>query len=194
MTAEFSPSCERNKDPILSVLTEQFSNTSKVLEIGSGTGQHAVYFAPQLLHLFWQCSDLIANHPSILAWQQEQPSNNLGAPVEFCIGEHEWPIQDADAVFTANTTHIMQPDEAKLMMQLIAKNLPKNGVFCQYGPFNINGQFTSESNQSFDHNLKMQGYGGIRDIDELVSWGEGLTLVDKISMPANNMILIWKKR
>lgn len=193
MTATFSQSCENNKNAILDVLMQQFASVKNVLEIGSGTGQHGVYFAPRLPHLFWQSSDLVENHPSILAWQEQQPSDNLGAPIEFCVGINDWPMPNADGIFTANTTHIMQPQEARLMMQLVAHNLPEGGVFCQYGPFNVNGRFTSHSNELFDQSLRERGYGGIRDIDELVTWGEGLRLVETVTMPANNITLVWNK-
>lgn len=194
MTARYSQACENNQAPILQVLSQHFANTRKVLEIGSGTGQHCVYFARRLSHLFWQPSDLIVNHPSILAWQQQQPSDNLGPPIAFCVGQHPWPLIEVDGVFTANTTHIMQPSEAKLMMQLVAENLPVGGFFCQYGPFNINGGYTSESNRQFDQSLQAQGYGGIRDIDELTDWAQGLELCDKVPMPANNLTLVWSKK
>lgn len=195
MSMKFSQACENNQEPILQVLSEYFASATKVLEIGSGTGQHAVYFAPRLPHLTWQCSDVVENHESILAWQTHSPSVNVVAPLEFCVGQHAWPIAGADAVFTANTTHIMQRDEAKLMMQMVAQHLPKDGVFCQYGPFNVGGQYTSLSNQEFDRNLRAGGYGGICDIEELVAWAvtddAELQLREHIQMPANNMILVW---
>jgi SAM-dependent methyltransferase len=193
MTMAFSQACENNKLPILAELKRHLAHCHDVLEIGSGTGQHSVYFAPGLPHLRWHCSDVAENHPSIVAWQQEYPADNLLAPQVFKVGRDPWPNVHADAVFSANTAHIMQPLEVQTMLQLIGKNLAKGGVFCQYGPFNINGHYTSESNERFDQHLLNEGYGGIRDIAELKEWGTRLSLVDKIQMPANNLLLVWHK-
>ncbi|MEP2651970.1 MAG: DUF938 domain-containing protein [Paraglaciecola sp.] len=189
----FSQSCENNKQVILNVLELVLKDSSNLLEIGSGTGQHAVYLGEQLSHLTWQTSDMKQNHKGILAWLAESSANNIYAPVEFTLGKSDWPQGEFDAVFTANTTHIMQPSEAKLMMQMVAQNLSHGGIFCQYGPFNINGQYTSESNQSFDEHLEAEGCGGIRSIEELVVWANGMTLEEKVEMPANNFILVWRK-
>ena len=193
MHKPFSQSCENNKQPILEVLERVLADTQKLLEIGSGTGQHAVYLAPHLTHLQWQTSDMPNNHNGILAWLADSQATNIQPPVEFTIGQNDWPSKAFDTVFTANTTHIMQVDEAKSMMEMVSENLPKGGVFCQYGPFNINGQYTSDSNKAFDQYLQQQKCGGIRDIEELQTWAKELTLIEKIPMPANNFIFHWKK-
>ena len=192
MTKAFSGSCERNQQPILQALSRLFKESKQVLEIGSGTGQHAVFFAQQLPHLLWYTSDCKTNHPSIHAWMDEFPSQNLIAPCEFLIGQQPWPTISMDGIFTANTTHIMQQSEAKQMMEMIAANLQKDGFFCQYGPFDVDGYYTSESNREFDLYLQQNGCGGIRDINELREWGKGLQLVEKITMPANNFLLVWQ--
>ncbi|MBR7887778.1 DUF938 domain-containing protein [Marinomonas sp. A79] len=192
MTKEFSPSCERNQQPILDQLSLYFKDAKNVLEIGSGTGQHAVYFSERLPHLTWNTSDMLDYHGSILAWMAEAKLSNLVAPFEFHFGKNDWPSLDIDAVFTANTTHIMQREEARLMMQTIAKNLASGGIFCQYGPMNINGEYTSEGNREFDQNLRERGCGGICDVAELEEWAGSMALVEKISMPANNTLLVWK--
>lgn len=191
----FSQACENNKLPILQCLQGAFTNTRQVLEIGSGTGQHAVFFAANLPHLTWQTSDLPVNHPSILAWQVEQPVSNLRAPVPFTIGLDDWPRTKPafDGVFTANTTHIMQPQQVRLMMQLVSRQLPAGGVFCQYGPFNENGDYTSESNREFDLYLQAQGYGGIQDIAQLQNWAGCLLLQKQAKLPANNQLLVWQQ-
>ncbi|WP_099034899.1 DUF938 domain-containing protein [Lacimicrobium alkaliphilum] len=196
MSKPFSQACENNQQPILDVLKTAFADTRSVLEIGSGTGQHAVFLAANLPHLRWQTSDMPVHHPGINAWIDEFPSPDLIRPLSFTVGEDCWPESKFDGVFTANTTHIMQVDEARLMMQLVADNLPSGGVFCQYGPFNINGQYTSDSNQAFDQSLKSRGCGGIRDISELRSWaeGRGLVLSRRYQLPANNQLLEWRKR
>lgn len=193
MEKRFSQACENNKVPILCELEKHFASSTQVLEIGSGTGQHAAYFAPRLLHLRWWTSDMPANHPSIQAWLADLESDNVQAPKPFTIGQDEWPVA-VDAVFSANTAHIMQVHEVELMMQLIGKHLPQGGVFCQYGPFNVNGQYTSQSNAAFDQHLANEGCGGIRDISELESWAHELILTERVSMPANNFLLVWKRR
>lgn len=189
----FSQACENNKQPILDVLSRVFAKCTSILEIGSGTGQHAVFFAAKLHHLAWYTSDRPDYHRGIKMWLQDTEVKNLHPPVAFTVGGNDWPIASVDGVFTANTTHIMQPSEAQLMMQLVAKNLSSGGVFCQYGPFTIDGQYTSESNRVFDQHLSEQNCGGIRDIHELVKWAVPLTLIETIAMPANNFLLVWKK-
>jgi len=189
----FSQACENNKQPILDVLIRVLANRKCLLEIGSGTGQHAAYFAPRLPYLDWHTSDIPNNHIGINAWLEGIQTDNLHCPISFTIGINSWPSKDFDAVYTANTAHIMQPSEAKLMMQLVADNLPVGGLFCQYGPYNFQGQYTSESNAAFDQHLEEQGCGGIRDIDELTLWAKPLTLIEKVPMPANNFMLIWQK-
>ncbi|QUM77071.1 DUF938 domain-containing protein [Moritella sp. 24] len=193
MTKCFSPSVERNKHVISEQLTVYFKQSQDVLEIGSGTGQHAIHFAHKMPHLNWHTSDMPENHASVKAWILESGSENITNPVKFTVGHDSWPDVNVDAVFTANTTHIMQPDEAQAMMEMVASHLPKGGVFCQYGPMIVNGDYTSDSNREFDDSLKQRGFGGIRDIEQLESWARGMTLVTKIPMPANNFLLVWKK-
>lgn len=190
----FCQASENNKHAIIEVLKTHFEGASKVLEIGSGTGQHAVHFAPLLAHLEWQPTDVQDNHPGILAWMEEFPCQNLLSPMEYVVGEHEWSFDGIDAVFTANTAHIMAPEITRLMMETVSHHLPTGGVFCQYGPFNVNGQYTSEGNRQFDAHLKNEGCGGIRDIDELLSWATELSLAEQVAMPANNFLLVWIKR
>ena len=190
----FSQACENNKRAILGVLERTFANCKQVLEIGSGTGQHAVFFAEHLSHLIWHTSDQPQYHAGVQAWLAEASLDNISAPVAFTVGRDDFPHIDVDGVFTANTAHIMQKEEAKLLMELIASNLPQNGVFCQYGPFTHSGKFTSQSNQAFHLSLIERGYGGYRDIDELTAWAGELSLKEVIDMPANNHMLIWQKR
>ena len=191
----YSPSCENNRQPIIAQLKVFFADCRSVLEIGSGTGQHAVYFAPELPHLHWQTSDVEVNHGSINAWLEELKAENIAPPILFKVGVNDWPDGQYDAVYSANTAHIMQREEVQTMMQLIADKLPDGGVFCQYGPFTENGQFSSDSNAQFHHQLVAQGYGGYRDIEQLSEWvaHAGLTLHEKINMPANNLMLVWRK-
>ena len=132
------------------------------------------------------------NHDSIKAWLADCEAENVEGPIPFTVGQDDWPAE-VDGVFSANTAHIMQVHESELMMRLVGKHLPTGGVFCQYGPFNVNGQYTSESNAAFDQHLAAEGCGGIRDINELQAWATNLTLVERVSMPANNFLLVWKR-
>ena len=189
----FCQASENNKDAILAALQVHFSGCHKILEIGSGTGQHASYFSRQLPNLIWQCSDMPANHGSIRAWAGEPPPPNWRAPLPFTIGLDNWPVEGADGVFSANTAHIMQVDEVRLMMELVGRALPRAGTFCLYGPFNQSGEYNSEGNRQFDLQLRAEGYGGLRDIDELKTWAGHLSLTDIQAMPANNRLLVWRK-
>lgn len=191
----FSQACENNRQPILKVLNKVLVDKKKLLEIGSGTGQHAVYFAPRLSHLQWHTSDMPDKHSGISSWIKQVAVSNLHQPLAFTIGADDtniWPIANIDAVYTANTTHIMQPSEAQTMMQLVANNLPVGGIFCQYGPYTFQGRHSSESNKSFDQHIIGQGCGGIRDIEELKLWANNMDLLEIVTMPANNFLLIWK--
>jgi cyclopropane fatty-acyl-phospholipid synthase-like methyltransferase len=196
MDKRFCQATENNKEAILTALKVRFSNSKKVFEIGSGTGQHAIHFAPQLAHLVWVTADMQENHDTIKAWISDFPSTNIHGPLFYKVGESEWPLSGVDAVFSANTAHIMQPEVTQLMMTSVAENLPAGGVFCLYGPFNVDGEYTSEGNESFDAHLAREGCGGIRDISELESWvaDKNLVLEERVSMPANNFLLVWRKK
>ena len=170
----FSQACENNKRAILSVLERAFANCHQVLEIGSGTGQHAVFLAEYLPHLIWHTSDQPHYHAGITAWLTDSNVRNVKPPIAFTVGQDAFPDIDIDGIFTANTAHIMQKEEAKLLMESVALHLPKGGIFCQYGPFTHSGKFTSESNQTFHFSLLERGYGGYRDIDELNARSERL--------------------
>ncbi|GGF52780.1 DUF938 domain-containing protein [Alteromonas lipolytica] len=195
MTKPFSQACENNKAPILAVLESVFSQATRVLEIGSGTGQHAVHFAAALPHVQWQTSDVPAHHEGINAWLNEAALPNLLPPVALQVGKDAFPASGYDAVYSANTAHIMFADEVALMMTGIAELLPDGGVFCQYGPFIQQGEFSSESNRAFHHNLLLRGLGGYKSIEDLQAWsGVSLKLKDIIAMPANNLCLLWQKQ
>ncbi|MCW8092855.1 DUF938 domain-containing protein [Alteromonas sp. ASW11-130] len=193
MNKPFSQACENNKVPILQILKSAFAHSRRVLEIGSGTGQHAVFFAPRLPHLIWQTSDQPQYHAGILEWISESPSSNLKPPLSLTVGESAWPTHTYDGMFTANTAHIMQKHETKLMMEQVSQHLPEGGMFCQYGPFTQDGVFSSQSNREFHQQLIESGYGGYRDISELTLWAEPLKLLAINPMPANNLLLVWQK-
>lgn len=190
----YSQACENNKAPILQVLSREFADARRVLEIGSGTGQHAVYFAKQLPHLIWQTSDVTANHPTINQWLSAYPSDNLRRPIELDLRRPIEPAGSFDAVFTANTLHIIAWPLVERLFALVAEILPIGGKFGIYGPFNYQGQFTSDSNRQFDALLKGRDpNSGIRDISaiERLAQVHGLSLQEDYAMPANNRLLLF---
>ena len=142
----YSEACDQNKLPILKVLREVFADRSRVLEIGSGTGQHAVYFGMQLPHLVWQTSDLAGHHAGIMAWLEEYQPANVRPPLKLNMDEEGWPDENFDAVFSANTAHIMSWPQVERMFAGVGSILPANGVFALYGPFNYRSHYTSDSN------------------------------------------------
>ena len=191
----YAEACDRNREPILEVLRERFADRRRVLEIGSGTGQHAVYFAPALPHLIWQTSDLEANLAGIRMWIEEADLSNVLAPLELAaVGP--WPTGHFDACFTANTLHIMSWPEVCALFEGLSAVLTDDAVLAVYGPFNYDGRFTSESNASFDAWLKQRNSrSGIRDfadVDALVR-SIGFTLVEDRAMPANKRTLVWRR-
>lgn len=204
----FSQACENNKQPILSVLQKELVGYSQVLEIGAGTGQHSVYFAPRLAHLTWQTSDVLAHHATINAWHDAHPASNLYKPLALDLTTDSLPTsinsetsissndKAYDAVFTANTLHIISWSLVEQLFDLVGEALPINGKLIAYGPFNENGQYTSVGNQQFDKVLRQRdANSGIRDKADIVALAEKnqLTLAKVYPMPANNQLLIFKK-
>jgi len=192
---QFSDACEENKEPILAVLRAELAGCRAVLEIGSGTGQHAVHFSRHLNHLLWQPSDLAASHDSIEAWRTEAGLPNLLPPLLLDVAAKHWPDCNVDAVFSANTTHIMGWPEVVAMFTGIGALLKTGGVFCLYGPFNYDGRYTSDSNARFDHWLKQRDpRSGLRNVEDLVELATagGLQLTRDHTMPVNNRLLVWR--
>ena len=192
-----SDACERNKGPILEILREVFAGCTSILEIGSGTGQHAVYFARHMPHIFWQTSELLDNHPGIAAWLGEASLPNVTAPLTLDVENKPWPMIGADAVFTANTVHIISWPQVEALFSGVGAILPEGGVFALYGPFNYGGRFTSESNARFDLWLKSRDpLSGVRDFEALDALARtaGLILTHDYEMPANNRTLVWCKQ
>jgi cyclopropane fatty-acyl-phospholipid synthase-like methyltransferase len=192
----FSESCEQNKLPILEVLRHYLASARQVLEIGSGTGQHAVYFAARFPHLTWIASDVPVHHPGIEAWLAEADLENVSGPLVLDVNQPDWPLLACDAVFSANTVHIMNWSSVQNMFAGIGRVLQTEGIFCLYGPFNYQGRYTSDSNARFDTWLKARDpASGIRDFEALVALAEqaGLMLLADHAMPANNHLLVWRK-
>jgi hypothetical protein len=183
----FSEACERNRAPILAILQRTFKDVKRVLEIGSGTGQHAACFARELPHLVWQASDVAENLPGIREWVSS-PS-----PIELDV-DQRWPAVEADAVFSANTCHIMSWPQVERMFAGIGALAPR--VFVLYGPFNYDGKPTSESNARFDAMLRARDpASGLRDFEAIAALARsrGMTLYEDNPMPANNRLLVFAR-
>lgn len=189
-----APSCEKNREPILEVLRQHFADRNHVLEIGSGTGQHAIFFAEHLPHLIWQSSDLAENLPGITAWLDEAALPNTPPPLPLDVRE-TWPVQRYDAIFSANTLHIMPWAAVETLFAGLTGIMVRNAKLAIYGPFNYDGQFTSDSNASFDCWLKEKApHQGIRDFEKVHALAQeaGLLLLEDRAMPSNNRCLVWQ--
>ncbi|MBB6092336.1 SAM-dependent methyltransferase [Povalibacter uvarum] len=197
MTARpHSEACDRNKDPILAVLKGWFLRPGVVLEIGAGTGQHAVHFAQALPHLQWTSTDREENLEGIRQWLDEAALPNLKGPLALDVLQAEWPLTKADYAFSANTAHIMGWPAVEAMFVGVGRVLEAGGRFCLYGPFNRNGEFTSDSNRAFDEMLRSRDpVMGIRDDRALFELGRrnGLGVLADHSMPAKNRLLVFGK-
>ncbi len=192
----FAESCEQNKEPILAVLREVFADRVRVLEIASGTGQHAIHFGRAMPHLLWQTSELAHNHPGIRTWLDEAALSNVLAPVEIDVDHERWPVDEVDAVFNANTVHIVSWARVERMFAGIGRVLVSGGVLCLYGPFNYGGRYFAESNARFDVWLKDRDPdSGVRDFEALnrLAEAQGMILAADRPMPSDNRTLVWKK-
>jgi cyclopropane fatty-acyl-phospholipid synthase-like methyltransferase len=196
----FHPSSEENKQAILEAIAPRLATAKAVLEIGSGSGQHAVHFAQALSGLRWQCSDLPEQLPGIRLWLEEAQGANLPPPISLDMDDADWdkPLQGQgyDAVFSANTAHIMSLSQVERLFLGVGALLPAGGVFLLYGPFSCDGKHNSESNRRFDQSLRMRDpLSGVRDIRELERFAarSGLRLEAVIPMPVNNRTLVWRR-
>jgi SAM-dependent methyltransferase len=201
--APLSEACERNKGPILEVLRTVLPASRRVLEIGSGTGQHAAHFSANLPHLRWQPTDTAEYLPVLRRRLQLERPRNLREPLELDVRHHPWPVEAADAVFTANTLHIMDWSAVQELFRGIGTVLRARAsqgtappeVLCIYGPFRYGGRYTSESNVAFDRFLQERDpRSGIRDFDAVnaLAQSQGLHLQADHAMPANNQLLVWQ--
>ena len=190
----YAESCERNQRPILEVLTQEFSDIRTVLEVGSGTGQHAIFFGARLPHLVWQTSDLAHAHAGILTWLAEAKLDNVRPPLAIDVNDDDWGIDSVEAIYTANTMHILSWKSISRMFAGFGKILAPSARVALYGPFRFDGQYTSESNAAFDRHLRSRDpLGGIRDFESLdeLAQRQGLRLRHNYSLPSNNQILVW---
>ncbi|MGZ8195061.1 MAG: DUF938 domain-containing protein [Methylosarcina sp.] len=192
----FSQSCENNKDPILQVIRTIFDRPVTVWEIGSGTGQHACYFARQLPHIQWQPTDLDDRLQGIRLWLECERPGNVKPPLKLDVADLKWPCRTIEALFTANTLHIMSWEKVRLFFKGFSIHAAKGAIVCIYGPFNYRGTYTSHSNARFDQWLKARDpLSGIRDFEEVefLARQNGLALLKDVPMPANNRLLILNK-
>ncbi|QDG77530.1 DUF938 domain-containing protein [Labrenzia sp. PHM005] len=200
----FSAAADRNKDVIRDTLRPILEKRHRVLEIGSGTGQHAVHITTALPHITWQCSDLAENIPGITERLNASENPRTPAPLALDVAETPWPLpapdtsQAFDAIFTANTLHIMSFGHVEQFFGRVAEVLStKKGVLCVYGPLKYGGDFTTESNAAFDVQLKdWNPVSGIRDFEALdaLAQNAGLTFSADHKMPANNQLVVWERQ
>jgi hypothetical protein len=191
----FSEACERNKKPILEALGQVFPTSGLVLEIGSCTGQHLVFFAPSFPELSWQPSDQMDNLEGLSARIRLEGGPNILEAIELDVTK-QWPGQLFDAVYSSNTAHIMSWESVCAMFAGVGGCLLPGGVFCLYGPFNEEGRFSSVSNQEFDSGLRARdATQGIRDLEALdtLASGQQMKLQQQFRLPANNCLLVFRK-
>lgn len=191
----WSEAAQNNAAPILEILRHEFRECTEVLEIGSGTGQHAVHFASRLRHLRWQTSDLEENHTGIAAWLDDAGLTNVLAPLSLDVSRARINTR-YDAVYSANTAHIMSFDAVIRMLALVGTVLRVGGVFCLYGPFRRFGKFNTSSNAHFDASLRLRhATMGIRDLEDLdnACVKHGLRRSSLYAVPANNLVVVWQK-
>lgn len=199
----FSAAADRNKDVILETLRPYLKNRQKVLEIGSGNGQHAIHVTSALPHISWQCSDLAENVLGIADRLSADGNQRTPAPLALDVAAPPWPLpspdteEAVDAIFTANTLHIMSFDHVEQFFERVAEGLShENGVLCVYGPLKYGGDFTTDSNAAFDLQLKSWNpVSGIRDFEALdvLAQKAGLAFTADHKMPANNQLVVWER-
>ena len=190
----FSEACERNKEPILAVLRGAFARCTHVLEIGSGTGQHAVHFALALPQIVWQPTETEEAMPALRKRIFAEGPKNLRAPVQLDVTVTPWDVRKVDGVFTANTLHIMHWPQVEALFANLPAVMKPETVLAVYGPFRYGGEFTSSSNREFDEMLRARDPGsGIRDFEDVNALAEraGFRLIADHRMPANNQTLVW---
>lgn len=198
MTAKLTwPAPERNKQPIFEVLSRVAPSSGTLLELASGTGQHAVYFASRLPGLVYQPTDVDdANLVSIAAWQSEAKLSNLLAPLRLNVLEEPWPVGEVQVVYNANLVHIAPWECAEALVRGAARHLSPGGVLFLYGPYKVGGAHTAPSNQAFDEDLKRRDpRWGVRDLEAVVALAEAqqLRLEERVAMPANNQSLVFRR-
>lgn len=192
----FSAACERNKGPIVDLLRSAFADARAALEIGSGTGQHVVHFASELPAIAWQPSDRKEWLDGLGERIRAEALPNVRAPIELDVTMSRWNVPEIDAVYTANSLHIMPWPHVEAFFRGVGRILPEGGVLAVYGPFRYYGEYTSESNDAFDQQLRSRNTGsGIRDFEAVhaLARTQGLELVADHRMPAHNQLIVWRR-
>jgi SAM-dependent methyltransferase len=190
-----APAAERNREPILAVLRRVLPRHGSVLEVASGTGQHVAHFAAALPDLVWQPSERDPESlPSIVAWSRGLP--NVLPPIVLDVTAEPWPIGTCDALFNANTIHIAPWDAGLALLRGAGRHLRPGGVLVLYGPYRIGGAHTAPSNDAFDADLRRRDPAwGVRDLEAVLdaAAAQGLRLVERVAMPANNQTLVLRR-
>ncbi len=192
----FSQSCENNKQPILEVLARVFADRREVLEIASGTGQHATWFAQHLPQLRWRPTEMPDNLATLLPRCNHYAGDNLAPPTVLDVSARPWPPQVPHALFSANSLHIMPWASVEDLFAELAERAEADTVLAVYGPFNYGGEYTSESNARFDQWLAARSpFSAIRDFEKVdaLAQAAGFVLEEDNAMPANNRLLVWRK-
>ena len=196
MAKPFSQACANNQEIICGILERVFADKKSVLEIGSGTGQHGVWFARKLPHLSWQMSDREQNHAGIKWWMNDYPAPNLLPPMPLDVLNDHWPTAHYDAIYSANTAHIMPWEAVAAMISGIGERLVSGGVFCLYGPMKYLGVLDAKTNTAFNYRLQQQfAHQGIREFHDIngLATEAGLVLREDNPMPASNRLIVWQK-
>ena len=197
MAKSFAPAAERNRQPLLDVLRRVLPPAGLVLEVASGSGQHAIFFTEHLPALRWLPSDASSEAlESIGAWVDEANRENLLAPIELDVCWPEWPLMEADALVCINMIHVSPWETTEALFRGAGKLLAGGSSLITYGPYRLHGQHTATSNVAFDESLRSRdARWGVRDIDQLSELGRktGFALEERVDMPANNMTLMWTR-
>ena len=192
-----SPSAERNREPILAVLRDVLPSTGRVLEIASGSGQHAICFAGAMPGLDWQPSDADADaRASIAAWIADEGLPNLRAPLALDVHQPDWGVDALDAVVCINMIHISPWSATQALFAGASRCLADGGVLYLYGPYKRGGAHTSPSNDAFDRQLRSRDPSwGVRDMEDVIALGAsaGFACGEPVAMPANNFSLVFRK-
>lgn len=196
-TKRYAPSAQRNREPIAEVLARFLPATGLVLEIASGSGEHAVHFAGRFPNLSWQPTDVGAEQlASIAAWVEAEALPNLRPPLRLDVSATRWPVERADAVLAINILQVTPWEHCDQLLAGAARSLPAGGLCYIYSPLKIAGRHTSEGNACFDADLRLRNPDyGVRDADEVaeVAGQHGFELIERVSMPANNTSLVFRR-
>ncbi len=191
----FSQASENNKLPVLEVFKQYLTSKKSLLEIGGGTGQHAVFFAEQFPELRWQSTDIPFHVNSLNLRLSHAQLANLPLAFSLDVNQPDWGCDTFDAIFTANSLHIMSEDSVQNFFAGVGRHLQDDDLLLVYGPFKYGGEFTTESNARFDLWLKDRDpVSGVRDFEWVNALTEkaGLEFVEDNAMPANNQLIVWR--